>query len=113
MQRFLDEYMPRWGKFNIVDKAKYLGFWLGPAATAGDNHREPFKQFAERAIAIAGAPHSNAAAILAYNRDAISVTSYVSQCVEMPTSMQDRQHQLIASVMKLPFLASVNKVSST
>ena len=26
-------YVPRWAKFKIVDCAKYLGFWLGPAAS--------------------------------------------------------------------------------
>ena len=54
-------------------------------------------------MAIAASPHSNAAAVIAHNRDAVSVVSYVMQCIEIPRELMCKQFSLLASVMKLPF----------
>ena len=108
VKRFLIEAIPQWKNFNIVPYAKYLGFYLGPEATEYMNHAAPFAKYNERARAIGAAAHSSVPATIAYNRDAVSVTSYVTQLVAPPKHLCENQYKLLASVFKIPFRALGN-----
>ena len=94
--------------FNIVPVAKYLGFFLGPSVTASLCHEAPFNKYVQRSRMIGTTAHASVPATVAYNRDAISVTSYVTQLVTPPKHLCDLQFRLLASVLKIPFRALGN-----
>ena len=112
--RLLKESKKSWwrlcrnGKINIVPAAKYLGFYLGPSVTATLCHEAPFNKYGERSRMIGSAAHASVPATVAYNRDAITVTSYVTQLVAPPKHFCDLQYRLLASVLKIPFRALGN-----
>ena len=108
IKRFLIEMLPQWKNFNIVPVAKYLGFFLGPAATAELCHEAPYNKYCERSKLIGTTSHASVPATVAYNRDAVSVTSYVTQLVAPPKTFCDMQYRMLASVLKIPFRALGN-----
>ena len=67
IRRWLSELAPEWISVRIVDKTKYLGCIIGPAATSHDNFAKPFIKFAGRVLSIGETPLPHAPAVKAYN----------------------------------------------
>ena len=57
----------------------------------------------QRTLAIASAGLPASAAILAYNRDAVSCLGYVSQVVHLPQLLMKKQHAIVAKIFKIPY----------
>ena len=110
---WLTHSCPGWEKFDITNKGKYLGFWLGPSATCFDNFKEPFNELLRRTLAIASAPASSGQAVKAFNRDAVTVISYQMQAFEIPKAISTRQHSFTAKILKTPFAKLGNYIFRT
>ena len=70
--------LPAWSSFQIADKVKYLGFWLGPAVT-DERFEVPLAKFVARANRIARSALAPTAAVKNFNTRAASVLGYVAQ----------------------------------
>ena len=81
IKAFLVEEIPQWSSFEVVPYAKYLGFLVGPGASALDNFAAPAKKFWSRVLGMASAPSSCHATAVAANREATPTLGYVAQLI--------------------------------
>ena len=88
---FIVESLPLWKNFQVVDKAKYLGYIIGPGASQLDNFRAPTEKFWKRILSISACPFSARASAIAARRDAIPVLTYIGQLVEPPIELSKLQ----------------------
>ena len=83
--------------------AKYLGFWLGPAATARKNLFASCSKLFHRILEISSSPVSSTAAIAAANRDAMTALTCVGQLIEPPPEQLNLQLATNFKIMKIPY----------
>jgi len=80
IKEWLLEYTPLWSAISIKGAAKYLGFFLGPAAAShGWNSQRLTWSNRTKAISKSGVPLQ--IAILAYHSRALSTLSYIAQLI--------------------------------
>ncbi len=83
IRSWLATNIPDWANFSIRGSAKYLGFYLGPAA---GKHQwvAPINKFRDRVKAIGATDCATALAVYSYNVRTVPVLSYVGQLCMLP-----------------------------
>ena len=92
----------------MVRYAKYLGFMVGPGASALDNFAAPSKKFWSRVLGMAPAPASCHATALAANREATPTIGYVAQLIAPPKELCNLQFCFNSKISKNPYRALSN-----
>jgi hypothetical protein len=105
IRSFIAEMMPSWRGFQVVEQAKYLGFWIGPAASPEKNFQAPADKFFKRILSISLTPFSSRAAAVAANRDAVPTLSYVAQLIEPQPKLLNLQLAYNCKTLKIPYRA--------
>ena len=103
--RFRDELfklVPAWGTFVIAECGKYLGFWLGPAASEDMCWMGSLKKWRGRAAFIGAAAVSPTVAAFQYNARAITVLPYVGTLLQPPARLREWEVDVGYRVLRMP-----------
>jgi len=85
------------------DVAKYLGFWIGPGATAETNFQEPLSKFHKRALFWLSKPELGPTlSTLAFNTFVLPTLSFVAQLYRAPPIIQQDIRQVALKLAKGP-----------
>ncbi len=105
----LTTHLPEWGSFKILSSAKYLDFYIGPAAKE-HSWVAPLAKFDKQVRQIAAAGLSAAVSSLLYSSRAVSVVGYVAQIEALPAGLLRKETWAVNKVLHAPggaFLPSV------
>jgi len=99
---WLQDNIPEWSAFNIRPVGKYLGFWLGPAASQAKVWEPAAKKWQARSKALSKT--EAAATVLGplYSSRALSTIGYVAQIVPPTKEMLQAERAGIHALLKLP-----------
>ena len=89
-----------WRDFKVVDAVKYLGFFLGQAASA-HIWTAPIAKWTAVAGHIASSAASPAIAAVSYNRRAVTTMSYVAQLTACPHGIAAKDANIARSIVGL------------
>ena len=95
---WLERHIPDWRAFNVAASGKYLGFFLGPTASAMQ-WLAPSAKWRLRAKAIASTHSPASAAALAYNSRAVPVLGYISQLAILPTEISTSERGVVSACL--------------
>ena len=101
-RRLLEEFVPGFLDFQIVDMIRYLGFWLGPAVTLWRQWEGPLQKVGHR-VREAGSSGAPASALaLAYSSKIVSVLSYLAQVLPLPSGTLGLEVGYLAQLFRIP-----------
>ena len=98
---WLHAHIPQWSKFQIKPTAKYLGFWLGPAANTMQ-WTEAGNKWLGRGRDIADAKYPASVTAREYNVKAVPVLSFLSQLLEVPSDFIQKETHLLHRLLHAP-----------
>jgi len=90
-----------WVGVPVVKMAKYLGFWLGPAA-GKRSWDDPSCSWESRTKTIANASASASVSVLGHNSRALPVTQYVAQLLPPPEELLKKEVWATNKLLHLP-----------
>ena len=100
MRKWFLRNIPDWADFQVVPRAKYLGFYLGPTANqiqwAG-----VFANYADRVNKIANLHAPTSVSISLYNSHAVSLINYVAQLVPLPVRFATTERRALFKLLHL------------
>ncbi len=94
---WLKRNIPVWGSFKVLPTAKYLGFYLGPAA-GSRQWVAPMQKYTDRANDIFNSGAAISIAAHVYNTRVVSVPLYVAQLVSLPPDTPKREKNAVHKI---------------
>ena len=102
LRLLIRELVPRWGDIIIADRAKYLGFTIGPGA-CGHSWVGPLCKYAERATAWFHLPLGLFWNIMVYHTFVASVLSFPMQLERDPEELRATFEQVVRKLAPGPY----------
>ena len=101
VRHLLQELIPGWRNFQIANKAKYLGVWLGPGA-ADTCWRDADAKFSQRVEIIASLGLGSFRSALAYRTFAATVFGYLMQVLPLRDDWGQIESTAFGTIVKGP-----------
>lgn len=98
---WLERHIPKWSKFQIKPTSKYLGFFVGPAAST-QQWDDAGKKWVNRSNEIASLKLAAAMTVLQYNSKAVTVLGYLGQLLFMPDKLRKKEATIISRLLHAP-----------
>ena len=81
---WLGTHLPAWKDFAVTAAGRYLGFYMGPAATREMQFKQPLAKMSLRVDAIAAAGVAGSIGAVLYNTRVAPCTGYIGQLIPPP-----------------------------
>lgn len=103
IRAWLTDNIPEWKDFQIVAAGKYLRVYIGVDG-ARITYRDPTHKYLDRVEGIAGSAAPTLGCVLQYNARVVTVFSYVSQIVQIPSTKEFAalEQRGVHKMLKLP-----------
>ncbi len=98
IKTWLATHIPDWVIFSVKDAAKYLGFFLGPAA---GKHQwiAPIKKYMDRATAINASQAAVSLCSYSYNVRALPTLTYIAQLAFLPDGFAQIERTSLQTIL--------------
>ena len=103
IKQFLRNHIPTWARFNISDKAEYLGFSIGPKGGNDESWEKPLNKYNNRVSCISKAKLAPSIATDLYAIKAFPVNTYIPQLCKIIPKVLKEEHKAIHKILHLPF----------
>ena len=101
LRQWLIVNIPEWKEFQIVARAKYLGFIMGPA-TKGAQWTSAINKWTGKVKAIASSHCGPSLAAFLYNYTALPVLGFLAQLLHIPDEMHNSERHALHHLFHMP-----------